>query len=461
MIFSSLIFIFLFLPFTLLAYLLLRKQTGNIILLIGSIIFYFWSEKHYTIIVIGLILVNYWLVKHVSRNRLILILILSINIGVLFYFKYFYFFFGNFVGGHILVTSKHLLLGISFFVFHAISYCLDVYRGTALPTKSLTNFSLYMLFFPQMIAGPIVRYRDIASQLTKRIFKTEWVYEGTKRFIYGLGKKVLIANILGLAADRVFTLSSSHLSTDFAWLGIISYTLQIYFDFSAYSDMAIGLAKVFGFQFLENFNYPYISRSIQEFWTRWHISLSNWFRDYLFIPLGGSRNGKIKTYVNILIVFTLCGIWHGANWIFALWGIYYAFFLIIEHSPIGKILQKMPRVFQHVLTLTIIMYGWVLFRSSSLYQVSYYTKALIGQGSTGTSFFTINQLLSNDLKLALIIGIVFSTPIYPFIKKFFYQYKKIYMYAKSIEMIALLSIFFISIIFLVNNTYKPFIYFRF
>jgi alginate O-acetyltransferase complex protein AlgI len=384
--------------------------------------------------------------KSKSHARIVLGLGITINLLLLVGFKYLDFLFSN-IG----LPPKHirLPLGISFFTFHAISYIVDVYFKKAKPMKNIVDTALYISFFPQLIAGPIVRYHDIAAQIVKRaITANDFVY-GIQRFIQGLGKKVLIANVLAVTADRLFDKPVNELTFGTAWLAIICYSLQLYFDFSGYSDMAIGLARMFGFTFPENFNYPYISQSITEFWRRWHISLSQWFRDYLYIPLGGSRKGLVRTCLNLLIVFALCGLWHGANWTFILWGLYYGLILVIEKLGLLRILEALPRFIRHIYALVIIIIGWVLFRSYDLAHALSYIAKMVNIKSASTILLDIEPYVNNHMLLVLIAAVLYSMPAVKQ-KKF------------SIFSYALLFIFFVaSIMSIAANTYNPFIYFRF
>lgn len=454
MLFSSPVFLFLFLPIVLSLYFVIPHKLRNGYLLIASILFYSWGERKYAVIMIASIILNYLFAllifyshnKSKSHARIVLGLGITINLLLLVGFKYLDFLFSN-IG----LPPKHirLPLGISFFTFHAISYIVDVYFKKAKPMKNIVDTALYISFFPQLIAGPIVRYHDIAAQIVKRaITANDFVY-GIQRFIQGLGKKVLIANVLAVTADRLFDKPVNELTFGTAWLAIICYSLQLYFDFSGYSDMAIGLARMFGFTFPENFNYPYISQSITEFWRRWHISLSQWFRDYLYIPLGGSRKGLVRTCLNLLIVFALCGLWHGANWTFILWGLYYGLILVIEKLGLLRILEALPRFIRHIYALVIIIIGWVLFRSYDLAHALSYIAKMVNIKSASTILLDIEPYVNNHMLLVLIAAVLYSMPAVKQ-KKF------------SIFSYALLFIFFVaSIMSIAANTYNPFIYFRF
>ena len=310
-----------------------------------------------------------------KRRKFVVALAVVLNVGILAFFKYADFTFENlnavlaiFHFGSLPLPNVLLPIGISFFTFHALSYVIDVYRRKWKAAKNPADVALYIFFFPQMIAGPILRWSAIAPQLAKRVITRAGFVEGIRRFIGGLAKKMIVANVVAIPVRDIFDLSSTELTTPVAWFAVLCYTLQIYFDFSGYSDMAVGLGKMFGFEFIENFNFPYISQSIKEFWRRWHISLSTWFRDYLYIPLGGNRCSKMRNYFNLIIVFFLCGLWHGATWPFVIWGLYHGLFLLLEKTRFGILVDKMPRPFRHVYAVLVIMCGWVLFRSDTISQ---------------------------------------------------------------------------------------------
>lgn len=378
MVFSSTIFLFAFLPATIVAYytqkLLLQNRLRNAVLLVFSYLFYLYGSTYFIFILIGSTLMDYILGLFVERYRRTarfwLGFSITINLSLLIYFKYTNFAIGEFnqflgIIGRTSIEWQTVILplGISFFTFQKLSYVIDIYRHKTEPFKDPFDFALYVAMFPQLVAGPIVRFRDIREQIQNRRESWEQFYAGTLRFCWGLGKKVIVADACGKVADSIFSLPVAVIDTKIAWLGAVSYTLQIYFDFSAYSDMAIGLAMLFGFKLRENFNRPYISWSMTEFWQRWHISLSRWFKDYLYIPLGGNRKGEVKTYLNLIIVFSLCGLWHGANWTFILWGLYHGIFLILERITGLRDLPewRWPQT-RRLLTLIIVIVGWVLFR---------------------------------------------------------------------------------------------------
>ncbi len=424
MVFSSLFFLYAFLPLTVLLYFAVPLRYRNHILLTASLFFYAWGEMAYVLLMMVSILVN-WLVglaiERDKQNDLpakrFLVLGVVLNLLPLAFFKY-----GNFVIDNFYQLTAglgvnpidfpqiHLPIGISFFTFQAISYIVDIYREEAVVQKKLVNLALYISLFPQLIAGPIVRYHDIARAINHRVTRMQDISDGILRFITGLGKKVLIANNMGAVADIIFALPMENVSTGLAWIGIIAYTLQIYFDFSGYSDMAIGLGRIFGFKFLENFNYPYAARSIQDFWRRWHISLSSWFRDYVYIPLGGSRVGLSRTSFNLVLVFFLCGLWHGASWTFVLWGLYHGLFLVLERSAWGRLLARLPAFLAHTYTLFVVIIGWVLFRAETLDQALAYMGRLFAFESVDYLDAYLFARLNVQFYIALAAGVILSFP---------------------------------------------------
>jgi hypothetical protein len=472
MVFASAIFLFLFLPITIIGYFLIKPKYRNFWLFIMSLVFYAWGGLIYAILFIFSAYINFlfgiWMEKNRRRKELILSLSIVWNLGILAYFKYSSFILLNlqaviqiFIPSFkINIVSVPLPIGISFFTFQIMTYVIDLYREEIKVQKKFINLGLYIMLFPQLIAGPIVRYIDIEKEINNRKVDINLIDEGIKRFILGLGKKIFIANIMGTWADTVFNTPLEKINTPLAWLGIFGYTMQIFFDFSAYSDMAIGLGKIFGFHFLENFNYPYISRNIQEFWRRWHISLSQWFKDYLYIPLGGNRKGGIRTYINLLTVFFLTGLWHGASWNFIFWGIFHGLFLIIERLGLKKFLEKIPKILQHFYTMIIVIIGWVFFRSNSfIFALKYLKKLFIPNFIYMESFLV--ELETLKLFIAL-CAIVFSTPIVPklrnvllnniFKNKFCYEIFRNFIY---------IIFFLLSVIFLAGSNFNPFIYFHF
>ena len=373
MVFSSMTFLWLFLPVVFVLCLLIRKpKYQNILLLIFSLFFYAWGMPYYVILLLVSVIINWicgvWMEKWEKGRTVVLIVSIVANLGLLGYFKY-----ANFIlntidalipGGNTLPRLNiGLPIGISFFTFQAMSYVIDLYRGEYKAQKNPLNLALYISFFPQLIAGPIVKYRDVNKQIVERTVTGEKIALGFRRFIYGLAKKVIISNILAISVDRIYATDMTRVNSALAWTAAICYTLQIYYDFSGYSDMAIGLGRMFGFDFLENFNYPYISSSIKEFWRRWHISMSSWFREYLYIPLGGNRKGKIRTYINLFIVFAATGLWHGASWNFVGWGLFHGFFIILERLGFGKLLEK-SKILSRIYCLLVVIVGWVFFRAN-------------------------------------------------------------------------------------------------
>ena len=395
MVFSSKIFLFYFLPITLLLYLLVKRsrRLSNLFLTVMSLLFYAWGEPRFVLVMMASIVANWIFGLLVDRfrgrkaSRAVVAVMVVFNLGLLGVFKYLMFVLNSvnsLFGAHIHVPQIALPIGISFFTFQAMSYVIDVYRGKGQVQKNLINVCLYISFFPQLIAGPIVRYQTIEEEITLRKETFEKFSNGLRRFILGLGKKILLANTLAVVSDYVFVeLPVEEYTSTLCWLGAIAYTLQIYLDFSAYSDMAIGLGRMFGFHFLENFNYPYISDSITEFWRRWHISLSSWFRDYVYFPLGGSYCSTIKNVRNLAVVWFLTGLWHGAAWNYVFWGLWYLAFLLIEKFLLGNVLASMPSVFRHLYTLLVVIAGWVFFRSPTLGFAFRMLHSMAGFGSGG------------------------------------------------------------------------------
>lgn len=466
MVFSSAIFIFLFLPLVLLCYFLSPKKLKNYVLLFFSLVFYIFGGPKFLLVLLAVVLIDYVgaiLIHKTNKKKLFLILTITCNILVLVYFKYTGFFLENvnsIFGLKITIPKIVLPIGISFYTFQAMSYVIDVYRNKVKLQKNFLTLLLYVSLFPQLVAGPIVRYETIEDELNNRKETFNDVSEGIKRFILGLAKKVIIANQMGLLADTIFGLNE--LSTPVAILGGIAYMFQIYFDFSAYSDMAIGLGRIFGFKFLENFNFPYISKSITEFWRRWHISLSTWFRDYIYIPLGGNRKGIKRQIINMLIVWLLTGFWHGAEWNFVLWGLYYFIFLVLEKFVLNKFLDKLPNVLKHVYAIVVIYFGWILFRCDSMELLKHYFNALFSFNFSAMSFNEILIYLESYY-VYFILAIIFSTPVYyKLVEKISsVKNKKLKLVLDIIHYLGLIVIFIITIMFLAYSSYNPFIYFRF
>lgn len=524
MVFSSIVFLCVFLPIVLIMYHVLglvgtfvsknksskasatslALKIQNIWLLIASLIFYAWGEPEFIFIMVGSILINYVSglaiaqCKHRWSKRLVLTICLIMNLGTLSYFKYFSTVFALIeaitsieVGS---VLNVVLPIGISFYTFQALSYVIDVHRGISAPQKNLLSLALYITLFPQLVAGPIVKYKEISEQLALRSTHLKTTIEGIERFVYGLLKKVLIANQLAVVVDQIYALPAQDLSTSLAWAGALMYTLQIYFDFSGYSDMAIGLGLMFGFTFPENFNLPYLARSIREFWRRWHISLSTWFRDYLYIPLGGNRKGTRRTYINLFIVFLATGVWHGAGISFIIWGLYHGFFMIIERAGMLKFLdaeESHARAFlSHLYALLVVVIGWVFFRAASIDDSLIYLQAMFTmQDSASYGFF---EIITMQACAAFFVGVLLCGPLQTIIAKVHHRDPVDFLIGKlqsksspgTDELIAedqelgssdtlpielyrivryifLMFVLIICLITLAAGAYNPFIYFRF
>jgi len=488
LLFTEPTFLFLFLPVLLGLYYAAgaRPAWRNWLLLIASVIFYAKGGGAFTWLMLGSIAFNYWMAiavdrarnRSIRRARSILTAAVALNLVVLGIFKYANFFAANvngvlgaFGSSGFVVPQVVLPIGISFFTFHAISYVVDVYRRDALAQKSPVHAALYLLLFPQLIAGPIIRYRDIADQLARRVLTLDDFAYGVRRFVIGLGKKVLIANTVALPADRIFQMPADQWSFGHAWLGVACYTLQIYFDFSGYSDMAIGLGRMFGFRFPENFRWPYIAVSVQDFWRRWHISLSTWFRDYLYLPLGGSRVSPARTYLNLVTVFFLCGLWHGASWTFVVWGLFHGTFLVLERVAGDRRRPVSGRfaviTLRHVYTVLVVMVGWVFFRADTLSGAIAYLRAMAGLGVAAPTPFAVSWYLTPELWLALVAGVVGSTPIVPAIARWASNDERVEAdailpwTAQTASVVCLALILFASILQVAARSYSPFIYFRF
>lgn len=463
MLFTSISFLYYFLPIVIILYFIVPKKFKNFILFLSSIFFYFCGEPIYTFLMIGEIFIAYvgarYLEKH--RKKSILVSLLAIHIGALGLFKYSDFTINNInqiLGSKIPLLKLALPIGISFYTFQIISYVVDVYRGKVKAQKSFLKLATYVSLFPQLIAGPIVRYETIEKELDSRTSNFENFAYGVRRFVIGLGKKVLIANMLGELCD-VFS-TTNEKSILFYWIFAISYSLQIYFDFSAYSDMAIGLGRMFGFHFLENFNYPYISKSITEFWRRWHMSLSSWFRDYVYIPLGGNRKGTILLVRNIFIVWALTGIWHGANWTFVIWGLMFGIMLIIEKLFLTKHLEKTPSILQRIYVLFTVMISFIIFNANSIGEAWNNIIGLFGaNGESLINASTVYYLKS--YLVVLVIAIIGSTPLLKNIIEKLKTKTNANKIINLLEPIAMASILIIVTAYLVDNSYNPFLYFRF
>ena len=468
MLFSSIVFLFTFLPAVMILYYLLPVRFRNVILLLASLVFYAWGEPVYLFLMLLSILFNYFSGLDIARNlqdkraaKRSLVFNLIINLAVLGFFKYEGFVLDTLNGilpVHISYHALPLPIGISFYTFQILSYIIDVYRGNVKVQTNLPNFALYVTMFPQLIAGPIVQYADVDEQLASREISRTKFGEGSMYFIRGLAKKVLLANTSGMIFTEVSGLAKGNIAVMTAWLGAFAYMFQIYFDFSGYSDMAIGLGKMFGFEFNMNFNYPYVAKSITEFWRRWHISLSSWFRDYVYIPLGGNRVSKIKHIRNLLIVWFLTGLWHGAAWNFVAWGLYYGVILIIEKYLLSPVLDRLPDVVRHIYSIVLVVIGWVLFFSSSFGQAADYIRVMFGAGAHGFADRESMYLLTSNLILWLIL-IFGSTPLVHFRYEHMLRTKK--WNTTIINSVVYAALFIVCIAYLVTETYNPFLYFRF
>lgn len=465
MVFSSLTFLYAYLPIVLTIYFLVPIRWRNLVLLLVSLFFYGWGEPVYVLIMIASIIINWLFGKAIAANRdtnrpkakRYLILCMVFNLALLGFFKYFDFLAENLQAlGIYLLKPLHLGLpiGISFYTFQTMSYPIDLYRRETDPQRSLISFGAYVCMFPQLIAGPIVRYTDIARQLNHRIITTEGFYRGIQRFMVGLSKKVLLANSAGQVYENIAALPAAQQSALTAWIGAICYTFQIYYDFSGYSDMAIGMGKMLGFDFLENFDHPYISRSITEFWRRWHMSLSFWFRDYVYIPLGGNRNGLRRQIINIMIVWLLTGFWHGASWNFVLWGVFYGIALIIEKLFLLKHLKKAPVWVCHIYTMVLVILNWVIFANTDIARGFAYIGSMFG--STGSLANQLTLYYLRDNMVLLIVCAIAATPIaqskWNILKKDYGEW--------LVPVLTVLGLF-VCTAFIVDASYNPFLYFRF
>ena len=468
MVFSSLIFIFIFLPLVLVSYYIAPRRLRNTVILLASLLFYAWGEPTYIILIIISILINYLgallirvHIKNKDKSKFIFITLLLIDISILFFFKYYGFAIeclGSIIGLDLKVKSISLPLGISFYTFQQISYIADIYMQKVKPERNLIDFATYITMFPQLIAGPIVKYDDIHKQLANRKESINKFGEGVQRFIIGLGKKVILANNIGVIWTQVKEVNLNDLSVVLAWIGIIAFTLQIYFDFSGYSDMAIGLAKMFGFDFLENFDYPYISKSITEFWRRWHMSLGGWFREYIYIPLGGNKKGTLIQVRNLFIVWFTTGLWHGASNNFLVWVLYFGVILFIEKIYLKDLLKKIPSIFSHIYTLIIVMIGWVIFDMNTLTDSGHYIKIMFGFGNNIFIDNLAKYILTNNF-IILLIGLICSTKL---IKIYMNKIKSTFRENDVFLITAInLLILIISTAYLVGASYNPFLYFRF
>lgn len=470
MIFSSIFFLFIFLPVTLLLYYLVPWKLKNLVLLLTSLVFYAWGEPVYIFLMLFSIVFNYLSGIEIDARkeddnptwlRISFWFTVAVNLGVLGFFKYYGFLLDNLnavLPFHIPYRELALPIGISFYTFQTLSYIIDVYKGVVPVQRNFISFGVYVTMFPQLIAGPIVQYSDIDAQLADRKLTMYKFGEGVTWFLQGLGKKVLLANNIGMLFDTILALAPGNRSVLTAWIGCLAYTLQIYYDFSGYSDMAIGLGKMLGFEFVRNFEYPYISKSVTEFWRRWHISLGTWFREYVYIPLGGNRVSILKHIRNILVVWMLTGIWHGAAWNFVFWGLYYGILLLAEKFLLGPVMEHIPGFIRQFITFILVMFGWVLFFSPTLSGAVVYLGNMFGINgngfidSAGIYYLTTNLLL-------LVICLICSTP---FVWK---RFRRLVLKRGNMPGIAITvvytGIFLLSVAYLVNATYNPFLYFRF
>lgn len=475
MVFTSAVFLFMFFPVVLVGYYIIPTiKLKNLWLLISSLVFYAWGEPRFITIMLLEIVINYILAliinkldnKNIMLRKITLIFTVVIDLGILGFYKYINFAISNInkftslfiLEGKINYIDIMLPIGISFFTFQILSYVIDVYRKEVKVQKNIISLALYVALFPQLIAGPIVRYIDVEKEISYRKHSLPLMYEGITRFLIGFFKKMFIANTLGFITDGIFK-DISTVGTLSGWMAILCYMMQIFYDFSAYSDMAIGLGKMFGFNFKENFNYPYISKSIQEFWRRWHISLSTWFKDYLYIPLGGNRKGKYRTYINLFIVFFATGIWHGASWCFIAWGLFHGLFMILEKTKIINI--KNPFI-GRVYTLLVVIVGWVFFRVEGMHNALDVLKKMFNFNVTDIDINNCMNYINGQVILAFILAVIISTP---FIKNTYLKIRDKNSYLSNgvviFKDILLFVVFIISISYMVASSYNPFIYFRF
>lgn len=465
MVFSSIPFLYYFLPITLLLYFIISKNCKNIVLLIVSLFFYFYGESRYLFILIFSCFFNYYYGKYLerksgNRRKILFIINLIINFGILFYFKYFHFFLENINSlfhSNLAWVSIIMPIGISFFTFQATSYVIDIYRGKIKSAKNILIFATYLSLFPQLIAGPIVRYETVEQELKVRKTTFSTFANGTKRFIIGLSKKVLIANVLGEFSKSLMDLTIQSIAS--YWLQAISNMLQIYFDFSGYSDMAIGLGLMLGFHFLENFNYPFIAKSITDFWRRWHISLSSWFRDYIYIPLGGSRVSTLKRYRNILIVWIVTGLWHGASWNFILWGLYFAIFLILEKIFLLKVLRK-HKIIGHIYTLFFVLISFIIFNENSMASIIQFLRGMFGFNHLNWINIDTFYYFKNYIGV-MIFAIIFSIPCFPVVRKIIQKNTKLSQVISFLDPIIYMLLFLVVTAYIVDESFNPFLYFRF
>jgi alginate O-acetyltransferase complex protein AlgI len=501
MVFASPIFLFCFLPLVLCLAFVTPSRLRNLVLLLVSLVFYAWGETKFLPLVLGLVVIN-WIfgllidaTESDRRRKFIVTCSVVVTMSALIIFKYADFVVDNFnvalsTVGISPLAQPHIALplGISFFSFHLLSYVIDIYRGVAKSQRNPIDFGLYITFFPQLIAGPIIRYHDVQDQLTKRIVTSEKIASGLERFVLGMTKKIVVANPLGQVADRIFVLSSDDLSTTVAWLGLACYAFQLYFDFSGYSDIAIGLGRIFGFEYLENFNYPFVSRSISEFWRRWHISLSNWFRDYLYLPLvmhAARKNPQEKWLakdqfddkLQLATVFLLCGIWHGASWTFVVWGGIHGIFLALERGRFGDIVRGLPAPFAHIYVLAVILSAWVFFRADTLTHAFAFLHAMVGHSGSTSEIWPVAAFVDRRVWILLFVSVIGATPAFSWLARDWRQRAAqsfgqiganpadrsagVEAILRMVRPPILLAMFVLSACFIAGETYNPFIYFRF
>jgi alginate O-acetyltransferase complex protein AlgI len=481
LVFSSTLFVFLFLPLALAGHVVAPRLLRNAWLLLVSLLFYAWGEPWFVLVMLLSIAGNWALGLWLDRargdamgTRLALATTVAVNVGLLGFCKYSGFAVENLNALRAALGSAPvswtpivLPIGISFFTFQAMSYVIDVHRREAPAARNPLDVALYVSLFPQLIAGPIVRYRDVAGEIGWRSTRLSDFASGARRFVIGLSKKVLVANVVSVPADRMFGLPPHELTTPVAWMGTVCYTLQIYFDFSGYSDMAIGMGRMLGFHFLENFDYPYVAASVREFWRRWHVSLSTWFRDYLYIPLGGNRGSAGRTHVNLVIVFLLCGLWHGASWVFVVWGLYHGLFLVLERTPLERARLHLPRPLRHAYALLVVVVGWVLFRSDSLGQAGAVLAAMAGSAAGDPRVQPVPSYLTTDVALAMVAGFFGSAPVLPTLgraveRALGARSGSLLRGGYEAACLAGISLLFAaSALVLSGQTHDPFIYFRF
>ncbi len=486
MVFSSVSFLFLFLPVTLAIFFFLPKKLKFLFLSLSSLLFYFWGENYLVWILITSTTIDYFcgiLIDYFKRRsdknkrvgeKIVLGVSILSNLSFLAYFKYFNFFIDSYnslieslgLSGQLSlqIAKIALPLGISFYTFQSMSYTIDVYRGKVKATKNFLKFAAFVTMFPQLVAGPIVLYKNIENDLNNHVLSIDKFVKGIKRFSYGLGKKVLIANVVAQSVDNIYALPQEHLFFSLAWLANICYAIQIYFDFSGYSDMAIGLGHIMGFDFPENFNYPYIASSTRDIWRRWHMTLTGWLQSYVYIPLGGSRCSATRCDINIFIVFALCGLWHGADWTFILWGVGNGLIIIVERRFLSSFLEKMPLVLRRFYAVGVFLIGLVLVRSDSVPDAFYIIKTLFGFGNLKGNY-CLTEFLQGGVWASLLLGIILSYPVFPKmkvgLKSRFESKKNVFSLLNLSEMILIVIILILSASRIASGTYNPFIYFRF